>query len=158
MLESSFDQLVILGYVALAMILGAIIGFEREMEDKPAGLRTHMLVAGASALFVSMGDVMIEHFSRDLPGKVVQSDPIRLLQAVVTGVSFLGAGTIMREQSHNRVQGLTTAASVLFASAIGAVIPLEQFVLAIGATFFVLVTLRLLGYVEDKFQEKLDDN
>lgn len=152
MLEAYTDQFQILGYVALAMLLGAIIGFERELENKPAGLRTHMLVSGAAALFVSMGDVMIEHFAEGVPGDIVRSDPIRIMQAVVTGVSFLGAGTILRDRSRNRVEGLTTAASVLFASAIGASIPLEQFVLAIGATFFVLVTLRVLGFVEDRFE------
>jgi putative Mg2+ transporter-C (MgtC) family protein len=85
------SQLEILAYVGLAMLLGAAIGFERELEDKPAGLRTHMLVSGAAALFVALGTVVIEQFIQELSYSCIQSDPIRIMQVVVTGVSFLGA-------------------------------------------------------------------
>ncbi len=151
-LEPYYDQLQILGYVGVAMFLGALIGLERELEQKPAGLRTHMLVAGGSALFVALGDVMVKHFAQDIQADIVRSDPIRIMQAIVTGVSFLGAGTILRDRSQHRVEGLTTAASILFASAMGAAIPLDQFVLAFGATLFALVTLRVLGMVENRLQ------
>ncbi|MGD8902397.1 MAG: MgtC/SapB family protein [Anaerolineae bacterium] len=136
----------ILAYVAAAMLLGAIIGLEREFKDKPAGLRTHMLVAGAAALLVSIGDVVTSQFRIDLGGQVVQADPIRIMEAVITGVSFLGAGTIIRGRAGGEVEGLTTAATLLVAAAVGGCVALSQFVLAVGITLLVLITLRGLGF------------
>ena len=101
---------------------------------------------------MALGDVMVKHFAQDIQADIVRSDPIRIMQAIVTGVSFLGAGTILRDRSQHRVEGLTTAASILFASAMGAAIPLDQFVLAFGVTLFALVTLRVLGVVENRLQ------
>jgi putative Mg2+ transporter-C (MgtC) family protein len=147
-------QFQILTHVALAMLLGAAIGLEREIEDKPAGLRTHMLVAGAAALFVALSDVMIKHFDVVLGGELVRSDPIRIIQAVITGVSFLGAGTIIRRSSTRQVEGLTTAASILFAAAVGVCAALSQLVLAGGVTALVLITLRGVGYVEQWLEQR----
>jgi putative Mg2+ transporter-C (MgtC) family protein len=141
-------QLQILARVALAMLLGAAIGFEREIESKPAGLRTHILVGGAATLFVALVDVVVEHFSAELGGRLVQSDPVRIIEAVVTGVSFLGAGTIVLRRAKAQVEGLTTAASILFTAAVGVCVALSQFVLALGATVLVLITLRGLGLIE----------
>ena len=138
----------ILAYVAVAMLLGAIIGLEREFKDKPAGLRTHMLVAGAAALLVSLGDVVTTQFELELGGQVVQADPIRIMEAVITGVSFLGAGTIIRSRAGLQVEGLTTAASLLVAAAVGVCVALSQIVLAAGVTVLVLITLRGLGFTE----------
>lgn len=157
-MEFDLMQLRILAYVALAMLLGAAVGFERELEDKPAGLRTHMLVAGAATLFVMLGDVIIRHFSVGLGGGLVQSDPIRIVEAVVTGVSFLGAGTIIHHtvsgNVSRRVEGLTTAASILFAAAVGICVALSQLMLAIGVTALVLITLRCLGWLEGRVQRR----
>src|SRR5262245_19064185 len=89
-------QLEVLAEVAMAMLLGAVIGLERELAGKPAGLRTHMMVAGAAALLVSLGDVLRVRFGNRDDIDLVQSDPIRVVEAVITGVSFLGAGTIFR--------------------------------------------------------------
>jgi len=136
------DQLLTLAYVALAMILGTAIGFERESADKPAGLRTHMLVAGVTALLVAVGDVVIVHFDLDVSEGVIRTDPIRIVEAIITGVSFLGAGTIIFHCSEEAVEGLTTAASILFAAGVGICVALLQFVLAIGVTILALVTLR----------------
>jgi len=147
-------QFQILAYVGLAMLLGAAIGLEREIEDKPAGLRTHMLVAGAAASFVALGDVMIKHFDMALGGELVRSDPIRIIQAVITGVSFLGAGTIIRHGSTRRVEGLTTAASILFAAAMGVCVALSQLVLAVGMTALVLITLRGVGFLEQLLERR----
>jgi putative Mg2+ transporter-C (MgtC) family protein len=147
-------QFQILTHVALAMLLGAAIGLEREIEDKPAGLRTHMLVAGAAALFVALSDVMIQHFNVVLGGELVRSDPIRIIQAVITGVSFLGTGTIIRRSSTRQVVGLTTAASILFAAAVGVCAALSQLVLAGGVTALVLITLRGVGYVEQWLEQR----
>jgi putative Mg2+ transporter-C (MgtC) family protein len=122
----------ILAYVAVAMLLGALIGLEREFKDKPAGLRTHMLVAGAAALLLSLGDVVTSHFQLELGGQVVQADPIRIMEAVITGVSFLGAGTIIRSRAGGQVEGLTTAASILVAAAVGVCVALSQIVFGAG--------------------------
>jgi putative Mg2+ transporter-C (MgtC) family protein len=149
-------QLQILFYVGLAMLLGAAIGLEREIEDKPAGLRTHMLVAGVAALLVALSDIMIEHFNVALGSELVRSDPTRIIQAVITGVSFLGAGTIIRHRSTRQVEGLTTAASILFASAVGVCVALSQLVLAVGVTALVLVTLHGVGRAEKWLEQRRD--
>jgi putative Mg2+ transporter-C (MgtC) family protein len=138
-------QVRILGSVALAMILGAAIGLEREAKDKPAGLRTHMLVAGAAAFLVALSDVAVKRFNVDLGSGLVRSDPIRIIEAVITGISFLGAGTILRHRGSDHVEGLTTAASLLFVAALGVCVALSQVLLAVGVTVLVLVTLRGVG-------------
>jgi putative Mg2+ transporter-C (MgtC) family protein len=140
-------QFDILGQVAVAMMLGASVGFDREMADKPAGLRTHILVAGAAALLVSLGDVMLERFSLEGNKTFIRADPFRLVGAVITGVSFLGAGTIIRRQSSHNVEGLTTAASLLFVATVGVTVALSQWVLAVALTVLLLVILRLLGFL-----------
>ena len=140
-------QFDILGQVALAMLLGAGVGLDREMADKPAGLRTHILVAGAAALLVSLGDVMLERFSLEGNEAFIRADPFRLVGAVVTGVSFLGAGTIIRRRTSSNVEGLTTAASLLFVAAVGVTVALSQWELAVALTVLLLVVLRLLGFL-----------
>jgi putative Mg2+ transporter-C (MgtC) family protein len=142
------EQLHILGFVALAMLLGACVGFDRELADRPAGLRMHMLVAGAAAFLVALGDVLVRHFDVEMSNNTLRSDPIRIIEAVVTGVAFLGAGTIIRGSASDSVKGLTTAASLLFVAAIGVCVALAQFITAVGATVFVLVTLRGLRFVD----------
>ena len=147
-------QLQILGEVILAMALGALVGLEREVADKPAGLRTHMLVAGAAALLVGLTNTIVEKMG-SWPNKTfLQADPIRVIEAVVTAVGFLGAGTILRRSDGDRVQGLTTAASILLAAAVGISVALQQFVLAVGVTALALVTLRLIGALEQKFVKR----
>lgn len=140
------EQLITLGYVALAMILGGVIGYDRELASKPAGLRTHMFVAGAAALLVSLADVLVA--GTTLSESLVRADPIRVLEAVITGVSFLGAGTILRQRGEEQVEGLTTAASLLFAAGMGVSIALGQFFLAFGVTVLALLTLRGVKFVE----------
>jgi putative Mg2+ transporter-C (MgtC) family protein len=129
-----------------AMLLGALVGLDRELAEKPAGLRTHMLVAGASALLVSMNEFVVRAFGVD--DALINTDPIRIIEAVVTGVSFLGAGTIIRRRAGSQVEGLTTAASLLFVAGVGVAVALSQWIVAIGATLLVLITLRGLGYLE----------
>ncbi|HXF63207.1 MAG TPA: MgtC/SapB family protein, partial [Caldilineaceae bacterium] len=81
------QQLSILGTVLLAMLLGAVVGIERELLDKPAGFRTHILVAGAAALLVAVGEVLVEQQAATLEPQAVRSDPVRVIEAVITGVS-----------------------------------------------------------------------
>ena len=146
LMTASYSQLVTLLRVSIAMALGSLIGFERERMERPAGLRTHMLVAGAAALFVSLGDVLTRDFSIELNQGAVRTDPIRVIEAIVTGVSFLGAGTIIRDSG--QIHGLTTAASLLFSAAIGLSVALGQFVLAVGLAGLALLTLRGLRRLE----------
>jgi len=139
------SQLEILGRVALAMALGALVGLERELAGKPAGLRTNMFVAGASALFVSLGEVVI---AETVPGPLadaIRADPTRTLEAVVTGVSFLGAGTIIRQRAARDVEGLTTAASILLCAGLGAAVAGGMVVLACGVALLALAVLLGLG-------------
>jgi putative Mg2+ transporter-C (MgtC) family protein len=120
------------------MALGAVIGVERELSDKPAGLRTHMLVSGAAALLVAIGETLV---TADVwPADVLQADPVRIIEAVITGVAFLGAGTIIR-QGEGHVEGLTTAASLLFVAGVGICVALHQLVLAAGVTVLALLVL-----------------
>jgi putative Mg2+ transporter-C (MgtC) family protein len=148
-LEANLTQLRVLGDLVLAMLLGGLVGWEREAADKPAGLRTHMLIAGASALFVALGTAVIGEFSEDLGSGLVEAAPLRIIEAVVAGVSFLGAGTIIRGEE-GRVAGLTTAASVLFTAGLGVSVAVGQYVIAAGATILLLVTLRLLLGIEKR--------
>ena len=137
-----------LAHVILAAFLGALIGVDREIADKPAGLRTHMLVASAAALLVGLSEVAAHQFAVNLGDGLVRTDPIRVIEAVITGVSFLGAGTIIQDGNKRKVEGLTTAASVLVAASIGICVALSQLVLAVGITVIVLVALRGVKIVE----------
>ena len=138
-------QLEILGLVALAALFGAIVGFEREAASKPAGLRTHMLVAASAALLVSLTNVILP--SLDIGPDLVRIDPIRMIEAIVAGIAFLGAGTIIRQGSG--VEGLTTAASLLFVAALGVTVALSQFILAVGLTVLNLIILRVIRRVAE---------
>lgn len=141
-------ELEILTRVALAMSLGAVIGLEREAKDKPAGLRTHMLMAGAAALLVSLGSIIVRDFSAALGTQLVETEPLRIIGAVVTGVSFLGAGTILRRDDEHQVEGLTTAAALLVSATVGICVALSNWVLAVGVPIMALITLRGVGRLE----------
>lgn len=141
---SGFLQLQVLALTALAMFFGGLIGVERELAKKPAGLRTHMLVAGASALLVGLVRVIIP--SMEIGDNLIRADPIRIIEAVVTGITFLGAGTIIREE--DEVEGLTTAASLLLVAALGIAVALEQYLLAAGATLLNFLVLRGVKWAE----------
>ncbi|MDZ7772497.1 MAG: MgtC/SapB family protein [Balneolaceae bacterium] len=146
--------------VACSILLGGLIGLEREFADKPAGLRTHMLVAGASTLLVILGDFMIRQYSGSPMVDAVMADPIRIMEAIITGISFLGAGTIIFRNREESVEGLTTAASILFAAAIGITVALEQIEMAAVLTLLVILILLGLGLVErriTRFRDRRQD-
>lgn len=148
------SQLPIIAEVALAMLLGGVIGVEREIADKPAGFRTHMLVAGAAALLVGLSFALVAEYAADPNAELLRFDPVRVVEAIVTGVSFLGAGTIFRRGETNHVEGLTTAASILLAAAVGIAVALRQFVLAVAVTVLVLVVLRGMRLFENWLNTK----
>ena len=131
-------ELELLGKIVIAAVLGGVVGVERELAEKPAGLRTHMLVGALSALLVVLADQMVSSFEQQ---SLVATDPIRMLQAIVVGISFLGAGTILKygPEDPKTVEGLATGASILSVSAIGIGIALNVFILAIGVTLLNLL-------------------
>ena len=141
-------QLKIALQVIIAMTLGAAVGYDREASDKPAGLRTHMLVAGAAALFVGLGTIIAQIYNAAISGPRIQTDPIRVFEAIITGISFLGAGTIIRHRENDKVEGITTAASLLMTAAIGATIGLSQWFLGTVLTLLVFLVLRFVGKVK----------
>lgn len=135
-----------------SLLLGGLIGLEREFASKPAGLRTHMLVSGASTLFVILGSFMIQQYAHSDLSSAIRADPIRIMEAIITGISFLGAGTIIFKNHKESVEGLTTAASILFVAAIGITVALNEYALASILTVFVILILFALGYVERRIK------
>jgi len=141
-------QLAVVATTAYAMLLGGVIGFERELKNRPAGFRTHMLVAGAAALLVGLADLLAVRYSGEHYRALVRVDPLRLIEAVVAAVGFLGAGAIFRRDSGSSVTGLTTAASLLMVAAIGIAVGVHAHVLALGATVLALAVLLVLAWAE----------
>ncbi len=129
--------------LVIAAIFGAIIGWERQREQKPAGLRTHMLVSMGSALFTIVSFAVLINF-RDF-----NVDPTRIAAGIITGVGFLGAGAII--QSRGEVHGLTTAASIWVVAAVGMAVGFGLHILA-GATAVVTV---IVLYLLEKLEKKL---
>ena len=141
------QQLYILAVVGLAGVVGAIIGLERELARKPAGLRTHIFVCAAASLLMLLGNVVAEQFREEMQAGYFGGDPIRVIQAIVIGINFLGAGTIIH-QGGDQVEGLTTAASVFFTAGLGIAVALHQFIVAIVAAVGAVLVLRMIGWVE----------
>lgn len=136
-------QLQLLIRLLVAAVLSAILGWERESARKAAGLRTHMLVGIAAALYTSISELAVAEMPPNLEG--FQADPIRAVQAVAIGIGFLGSGVIFVSRTEDRVRGLTTAASVWATAAIGIAAGLEYYILAAGATLLLLLVLRGLA-------------
>lgn len=121
-----------------ATLLGAAIGIQRERVGKPAGLRTHILVTLGTCVFILA-----------CGGFGMSSDGLsRVIQGIVTGIGFIGAGSILKLNEERDIQGLTTAAGVWMASAIGVAVGLGALGLAILATILTLIILTLAGIVE----------
>ena len=127
-----------------AVILGAVIGFEREKASKEAGLRTHILVALGTCVFVLA-----------CSGYGMSSDGLsRVIQGIVTGIGFLGAGSILKLNEERDIQGLTTAAGIWMTSAIGVTVGLGTLGLALIATVLTVVILSFIGRANHKAEEK----
>ena len=131
--------------VLLAGALGGVVGFERELAQRPAGLRTHAILAAAAALLVGLADLLVAEFATETRPVLLRVDPIRVIEAVVTGVAVLGAGTIFRHAASDVIEGLTTAASLLLVAAIGMAVGMGQLLLATLVTLLALIVLRLVG-------------
>jgi putative Mg2+ transporter-C (MgtC) family protein len=147
----------------VAAILGGVVGYERAASGKRAGLRTHMLVAMGSALFMSGSDLCVDWAARHTPPDTearkimqVQVAIMTPIQAIATGIGFLGAGTIFVSGRKHQVHGLTTAASIWVIAAIGVAVGCDRFVLASGASLLTLIILHLLVKLEPP-QKSLGD-
>lgn len=124
--------------IFIAMLCGGIIGIEREFKDKPAGLRTNILVSTGSCLFVIFGLKMVEMYNEDAG---------RILGPIITGIGFLGAGTIIR--ARGSVRGLTSAATIWVVAGVGMSAGLGLFFLALAISLMVLFILFIMPIGEE---------
>lgn len=127
--------------LVLAVVLGGIIGIEREMRDKPAGLRTNIMICVGSTLFMSLSTRVAE---------MVGGDPTRIAAQIISGIGFLGAGAVLH--SHGFVMGLTTAATIWVVAGVGMALGSGMYLVAVFATAMSLITLYFLSFVEDRIQ------
>jgi putative Mg2+ transporter-C (MgtC) family protein len=123
----------------MATILGGILGLEREIKRKPAGLRTIMLICIGSTMFTLLSERMASRFG---------GDPVRIASQLIPGIGFLGVGAILREGGS--VIGLTTAAIIFITASIGMAIGAGFYATAASAAILILVLLFVAGWVEDR--------
>jgi putative Mg2+ transporter-C (MgtC) family protein len=126
----------------IACLVGGAVGLNRELRKKPAGLRTHILISLAAAVFTLITFELHMEFSTERGN----TDPIRIIEAVTAGVAFLAAGAII--QSRGDVRGLTTGANMWLAGALGVACGSGYYMLAVFGTVFALVVLVVLGRLE----------
>ncbi|HEY9572507.1 MAG TPA: MgtC/SapB family protein [Pusillimonas sp.] len=124
--------------LAMAILLGAAIGYERESQGKAAGLRTHMLVSLGAAIFVLV----------PLQSGMQVADASRVLQGVIAGIGFLGAGAIMKQSNKNQIKGLTTAAGIWVAAAVGIAAGMGREATAVASTLAALFILAIVKRIE----------
>ncbi|MDX1380138.1 MAG: MgtC/SapB family protein [Xanthomonadales bacterium] len=139
--------------VAIATVLGGIVGLERELANRPAGLRTHAMLGGAAALLVLLTENIVFEVLADTGSSTLRADPLRMVEAIVVGVSFLGAGTIFRSGERGIV-GLTTGTSLLLVGGIGIAVAVGMLYLALIVTALALVLLRVLWRFEAKQESR----
>ena len=129
-----------------AILLGAVVGIQREQAGKPAGLRTHILVALGTALFVIAS-----------VGSGMTSDGVsRVIQGLASGIGFIGAGAILKLSKSREIQGLTTAAGIWMTAAIGVAVGLGALGLAILGTILTWLVLAAIGRMEARVPKKAD--
>lgn len=129
----------------LAGVLGGILGFERTVHNRPAGLRTYMLVSLGAATFVLAATGV----------GIAQADLSRVIQGVLTGIGFLGAGVIVKSDLRQRTRGLTTAAGLWLTSAVGLAVGLGRPATALLTTGLALIVLAPLRDFEDRVDQRL---
>src|SRR6266508_3687550 len=139
------EVLIIVFRILAALVVGALIGFERSFHGRPAGFRTHALVCVASALLMLV-TVYQSEWMTAVPLDAIRTDPTRMAQGIMTGIGFLGAGVIFKEGL--TVRGLTTAASIWVTAAIGILVGIGFWFAAIVGAVAVLVVLALFRFIE----------
>lgn len=138
--------------LAASMAAGMVLGLEREWRQKPAGLRTHMLVSLAAAAFTILAFELFHASLEIAPDS--KGDPIRVIEGVIAGVAFLGAGTII--QGRGDVKGLTTGASIWLSGATGLACGGGYYILAAITVALAFVVLAVIGLFERKEEEKAE--
>ncbi len=133
------------GQVGLALLLGGLVGLERERKRKEAGFQTYTLVCLGACLFTIIASQLFYQFKGNTG---VSFDPSRVITAVATGIGFIGAGVIIHREF--RVEGLTTAAGLWATSAVGVAVGMGEYSLALVATLFAIAVLFLFGVLERK--------
>jgi putative Mg2+ transporter-C (MgtC) family protein len=141
-LNTAEEAIRIVTRLAAAMLLGAVVGIQRERAGKPAGLRTHMLVSTGTALFV----IVCVSVEMSLEGLS------RVIQGLVTGIGFIGTGAILKLNEKLEVQGLTTAAGIWMTAAIGVTVGLGRVGIAIVGVLAAWMILVVFGYFEMKLE------
>lgn len=142
--------------ILIASVLAMIVGIEREKANKAAGIRTNMIVSGFTCLIISIQPRLINYIQASFPDNMIDIDPIRVLQAVIVGLSFIGAGTIIKSPDQKHVTGLTTAATLLYSLGIGICVSIHYYLLAVCLTIFILVINFLLNYITKKYTDLKD--
>lgn len=126
--------------ILLALLLGGILGIERGMKNRPAGMRTYMLVCIGSCMIMLTNQYVFQTLGT--------GDPVRMGSQVVSGIGFLGAGTIMVTR-HSQIKGLTTAAGLWAAAAVGLAVGIGFYEAAVGGSIAIFVVLTLLNKLDD---------
>lgn len=148
-LSVSLEEVVL--RLGAALLVGALLGLNRELKDKPAGLKTHSLVSLGAAMLTLVG------ISFTASSIVLSGDPIsRVVQGIITGIGFLGGGVILRDDSRHTVYGLTTAATIWLAACLGIACGAGQWGIALVATVAVLIVL-LVGEPVERQVRRMGD-
>lgn len=134
----------------VAIVCGAVLGLDREAANKPAGLRTMMMVALGSAGFTSVAFLLYDGITASDSGARI--DPMRIIDGVAGGIGFLGAGTII--QSRGSVEGITTAATIWLVGAIGVACGVGQYLLAVILASYAWTILRVVGMLQRRMEPK----
>ena len=134
----------------MAVVVGCLIGLDRELRNKPAGLRTHVLISLAAAVFTLITYELHIQFAG--PEGSHTADPVRIIEAVTAGVAFLAAGAII--QSRGNVQGLTTGANMWLAGALGVACGAGYYAIAFIGTVFALIVLVVLAKLQAHWSDK----
>jgi putative Mg2+ transporter-C (MgtC) family protein len=150
-MDTEIPILDMLARLMVATGLALCLGLERELRGKPAGLRSHMLVSLGSAAFIMVGMSVL--FSTTEGDHAASIDPNRVVEGVIGGIGFLGAGSIIRSGAH--IEGITTGASIWLAGAIGVAAGINNFPLATMVTLLGLLIMVLLGRFEHDMIENL---
>lgn len=144
-----YNQLEIVLQFVLAAVLGGTIGIEREFLKKAAGLRTYVMVCSGCALLTILSYYGFEHIGSDM-----DYDPSRLAAGILTGIGFIGAGTILKKG--DKIEGITTAAGLWITAAIGIAVGLKLYIIAVFAAIFTFLMLIILRPIEFWLNKRTD--
>ena len=147
-IPDSRQLIVFLVRLFAATVFGAVIGYERQRAGKAAGLRTHILVAAGTAMFI---------LGCESAGMRTDSDAIsRVIQGIITGIGFVGAGSILKRDSERDIQGVTTSAGIWMTAAIGVTVGLGGLGIAFIATLLSLIVLRVTVWFDNRLLKSKD--